>query len=1794
MMMIFFVVISSSLMLSLADPLDGLMALYDSWHATSVTVANWTSPEMPCSWPGVTCGAPGAAILELNLKDAGIAGSIPTEIGLLTDLESLHLQLNGLTSSIPTELASLVALRDLRLQTNQLTGPLPSQLAALQNLTEVRVQQNDLCGDLPIFSAAVYFSYLGNAIGTECCAAYDPFRYSCAPSPAPTANIACSTARCSDLGWNRGLNSDVCGESDGAPLSGCSGVMRWEVGRAFCQAVGARLCTVSELAEEHIAAGTGCGGAGNPNLDEEYVWSASRCEEDGNSFTIVKLGSTPPFEAQLGCSTHTLQHYARCCADESCTAAPSASAVPSLSPTASLLPSSIPTSPPSTSRPSPVPSPNPTTTAPPTSRPSQPPTMPPSEHPTLSRAPSSSPTISHAPSPSPTVLPSSSYPTDSPTLVPTFTVRPTTPPSLQPTDSPTWSPTHAPTRLLDTQAARGRWSAIRDGMGASGLWGVNSDAALSAEPINLWAFDRDDCRNGRSFANIGGAAESGFSVSAAVMKSSLGALNGTSDKTTACLDGNGIRVLPNLPASSGVVLESDRTVAGLARLNGNDDEEEEEEEEEDSGPLQGLTLELWGDFGVTDAKSSNTQVVRPLLFLGGQGDEQGTSSFGDACDADPWFDVGLLLRQNPAQELQVTVPDFSVDDEGECLRLPPDGFSGLPHIPLRQESSSFSAATSSIRHVVATFNGSAAALYIDGDLRRSDDDFFGNAQPLLNRWQHFGSTNKLQLLSAASVLDIAPFPASLYLVAIWGLALPPGAVRQNFEAGLPNSRPIARDINATIHEDGEHPRCGGVGRPFSATVPPSYDLSPSAGRAGIEAFRRDFEPVAALATIELFVFDQDNDPNFRPNYRRNLAEQYPTRCVIISLPELGTLYQTTGLREAIEEGFTEVRANANGSFIVHYRPPKDAYSGFADGADSRAPFDRFLYGAQDGVTGKMSSEAGVAKLYVVPCNDPPIALNGSTNALSATITAIPLNGTDIDGRDSTEITAVFITSLPSAVGGELLRWAGTHYANVTEIPHRTNFGSAAQENCPDAGVQQSAGWVNGDEYVGCLAYRYEGSESLPLLDDDGTLLVDILQFIVQDVHGANSTPATVAIAVRLPLAAVSSASDGEKHTVFEAVHGNVTLGGIADMSDRRRPVVARITRLPSYGQLFDPVDFRTPLKNGSRIITPSFAPYEVPVVLYYRGNGNFFTTPGVKYDGSALHFNLSETGADNGADSLSSTGHAADSFSFRTELLGDSSVRSKSVEQPVVVVNVNDAPFLRRPSTETFSVLAIGTTGSSDDGGNGDSGLLVRRTTSSSSDGCSTEDSGLFPCPNQPTPQPSRYGTDEDPKSDEDKLIINGISLSDADRDVDPVKVRIACKYGFITLRRSALRLLDFNSFDTCYGHDDWSCRGDGINDREMVFIGQPSDVSNAISHLSYQSAYSFVVDTLSVRVADGGRRGPPETETAVDDKAAIDCLDEADFTTASFRGDPAAPVCFWSTFNLTIRVGKVAGSDETTQDETIEDNRQLGAAFVIFVVMVMLCLCRICASKMCGWKLVAIPSEWTDDDDSNSSSDEDGDTYWSTTDMENEGGSLLKLNSGEGVSVLRHGALDDLSLGTKRRIDSDRKKKNQSRDAAARTFQSETKSFLYHAKRGEAGRNITGEPLAQLKNLRDSIAEATLMDSTKERRKATGASPSFRFAPLEWRKFKDKEGHWFFVHCKTGVKSYAMPWVLRGEDRDERLHEANEPKNWCKIDTGHVTDDGVPVVLWANRVTKQSTFDTPMFASWTGSGNSRNKDGAV
>ena len=61
------------------------------------------------------------------------------------------------------------------------------------------------------------------------------------------------------------------------------------------------------------------------------------------------------------------------------------------------------------------------------------------------------------------------------------------------------------------------------------------------------------------------------------------------------------------------------------------------------------------------------------------------------------------------------------------------------------------------------------------------------------------------MLSAASVLsdDVQPMAATLHYLAVHGGALSPAQVKQNFDAKLPNSPPVAFGANATVAEDGE-------------------------------------------------------------------------------------------------------------------------------------------------------------------------------------------------------------------------------------------------------------------------------------------------------------------------------------------------------------------------------------------------------------------------------------------------------------------------------------------------------------------------------------------------------------------------------------------------------------------------------------------------------------------------------------------------------------------------------------------------------------------------------------------------------------------------------------------------------------------------------------------------------------------------------------------------------------------------------------------------------------------------------
>mmetsp|Transcript_6048 Transcript_6048/g.13476 ORF Transcript_6048/g.13476 Transcript_6048/m.13476 type:complete len:112 (-) Transcript_6048:265-600(-) len=64
-------------------------------------------------------------------------GTLPTEVGLLTNLEKFLVDLNRLSGTIPSQLGNLTNLERLFLGGNRLTGQMPTELGRLTNLREL-------------------------------------------------------------------------------------------------------------------------------------------------------------------------------------------------------------------------------------------------------------------------------------------------------------------------------------------------------------------------------------------------------------------------------------------------------------------------------------------------------------------------------------------------------------------------------------------------------------------------------------------------------------------------------------------------------------------------------------------------------------------------------------------------------------------------------------------------------------------------------------------------------------------------------------------------------------------------------------------------------------------------------------------------------------------------------------------------------------------------------------------------------------------------------------------------------------------------------------------------------------------------------------------------------------------------------------------------------------------------------------------------------------------------------------------------------------------------------------------------------------------------------------------------------------------------------------------------------------------------------------------------------------------------------------------------------------------------
>ena len=114
------------------------------------------SEDIPIgAWEGVGVGGPPLRVRHLKLENRGLTGTLPSEIGRLTELTSLNLgnlgggPFNSLTGPIPPELGELKKLEVLWLDSNYLSGSIPPELGGLESLQVLVLGGNRLTGPIP-------------------------------------------------------------------------------------------------------------------------------------------------------------------------------------------------------------------------------------------------------------------------------------------------------------------------------------------------------------------------------------------------------------------------------------------------------------------------------------------------------------------------------------------------------------------------------------------------------------------------------------------------------------------------------------------------------------------------------------------------------------------------------------------------------------------------------------------------------------------------------------------------------------------------------------------------------------------------------------------------------------------------------------------------------------------------------------------------------------------------------------------------------------------------------------------------------------------------------------------------------------------------------------------------------------------------------------------------------------------------------------------------------------------------------------------------------------------------------------------------------------------------------------------------------------------------------------------------------------------------------------------------------------------------------------------------------------
>ena len=159
-------VVSAAQNPGLVSDCETLLEARDTLVGTGTSL-NWSASVPITGWDGVTVEGSPARVTQLSLRNRGLRGTMPAQLGNLTALTRLDLNAatrvcddgvcqetaehehNRLTGEIPAALGDLARLEMLALVGNQLTGPIPPELGNLTDLRLLALPGNQLTGVVP-------------------------------------------------------------------------------------------------------------------------------------------------------------------------------------------------------------------------------------------------------------------------------------------------------------------------------------------------------------------------------------------------------------------------------------------------------------------------------------------------------------------------------------------------------------------------------------------------------------------------------------------------------------------------------------------------------------------------------------------------------------------------------------------------------------------------------------------------------------------------------------------------------------------------------------------------------------------------------------------------------------------------------------------------------------------------------------------------------------------------------------------------------------------------------------------------------------------------------------------------------------------------------------------------------------------------------------------------------------------------------------------------------------------------------------------------------------------------------------------------------------------------------------------------------------------------------------------------------------------------------------------------------------------------------------------------------------